>query len=134
LRWLALALVVGFFVVHDGANFFSAHSRFSPAEAHYVLQGLGGAILAGCLIATLARTQGPSRWLALAVSILVFWVLEQAEITLCPLFVADIAAVPPGMGLCTYATGIPFGRALMWIEGVFIAIMVALHLRSYLRG
>ena len=131
--WIALALTVGLFVVHAGANLLSRHTRFPPETTHYILQGLGGALLATCLMFFLLKA-AKSFWKSIAIAALVFWILEQAEIAVCPLLVDDMAKVPYGIGLCTYATGIPIGKALTWIEGAFFVLAIGAGIGSYLFG
>jgi hypothetical protein len=129
----ALVLVIGFFVVHDTENWIAAHSRFNAGDAHYMLQGLGGTILASCLFIFIKASK-PSFWRTITLPVLIFWIIEQVEVVACRMMVGEITREVANTGMCTYATGIPFGQALMWIEALVIVVAIPIGIRAYLRG
>ncbi len=125
---MTFVLVVTFFLVHHGADFVaSLTDRFSIYAIEYMLHGIGGAVLAtGLMVFYAAAKQG--FWRHMGIVILAFWIVEESGITLCRFFIGNITAKPADATLCTYVTGIPFGKALPWALALYFLVSAAAFL------
>jgi len=120
---MAILLIVGVFLAHDGANWLAEGTRFTPAAVFYMLQGTWSALLSGCLLLILAAAV-PSVWRSIAIAALSVSVVEGLMIPACRLAVWDIKAVPRGTNLCDYATGLPIGSVALCLEVLAICWIV----------
>ncbi len=115
MRAIAIVLVVGVFLAHDAANWIADGSRFTPAAVFYMLHGAWEATLSALLLAVLVVVKA-SMWRDLAVAALVISIVEALQMTACRLAISDIKAVPRGVSLCDYATGLPVHGVLLTLE------------------
>ena len=123
MRAVAIILIVGVFLVHDGENWLAHGTRFSPAAVFYMLQGAWTVVLSACLLLFMLSAV-PTVWRNLASAALVISIVEGSLIPVCRLAVTDIKAVPSGVSLCDYVTGLPVHAVLLCLE-VFAVCWIA---------
>ncbi|MFA6168947.1 MAG: hypothetical protein WC700_20140 [Gemmatimonadaceae bacterium] len=119
MRFLALILLAGAFLRHGTANWLAEGSSMSAAAWFYVLGGAWEAVLCAVI---LLMVYGYHRtiWRVMAATALVIGILEGAQMSVCRLAITDIRAVPAGVNLCDYATGLPVGAVMLTLYLLFI--------------
>lgn len=130
MRLVAIILIVGVFLVHDGANWLADGSRFTPAAVFYMLHGAWGAVLSAALLLVLVAATA-SVWRDLAIAALVISIIEGLQIPACRLAVSDIKAVPRGMSLCDHVTGLPVHAVLLTLEMLALCWIIGSWLRNH---
>ena len=123
MRPIAILLVVGVFLAHDGANWLADGTRFTPAAAFYMLHGAWEAVLSAMLLALGLWTVRASIWRDLSVAALVVSIIEALQLPACRFAIDDMKSVPRGMSLCDYATGLPVHAVLLTME-VFVVFCI----------
>jgi len=115
MRAVAIILVVGVFIAHDGANWLADGTRYSPAAVFYMLHGAWGAVLSALLLVVITAAAA-SVWRDLSIAALVISIIEGVQIPACRLAIADMKAVPRGVSLCDHATGLPVHAVFLSLE------------------
>jgi len=115
MRAVAIILVVGVFVAHDGANWLADGTRYSPAAVFYMLHGAWEAVLSAALLLVLVAVKA-TVWRDLALGALTISIIEGLQMPTCRLAIADMKAVPRGVSLCDFATGLPVHAVLLTLE------------------
>lgn len=129
MRATAIILVVGVFLAHDGANWLSDGTRFSPAAMFYMLHGAWEAALSAGFLLILAIAKA-SIWRDLAIAALVISIIEGAQMVACRYAVTDINAVPRGTNLCDFSTGLPIGAVSLTMEVLALAWIIGSWVRN----
>lgn len=122
MKGVAIVLIVGVFLAHDGANWLGELSGFTPAATFYMLHGVWGATLSALLLMVLWAAH-ESFWRDLAMAAVTISIVEGLLIPVCRLATDDIRAVPRGTSLCDYATGLPLHAVLLSIEVLLISVI-----------
>lgn len=128
MRWMALVLVVGVFVAHDGANWISSWSGVYPWAVFFMLQGGWTVVLAAC-VALFIYGAMPSLERSLALAALGIAMVEGIEIPACGLAVKDFTLIPRGVNTCDYVTGLPLGAVQICLEVFILAWLIGSYLR-----
>jgi hypothetical protein len=128
-RFIAIVLVVGVFLAHDGEHWLSEGSRFSPAAVFYMLQGAWTVVLSACLLLLLTAAVA-SVWRDLAVTALGISIVEGSLLPVCRFPVANIKEVPMGVGLCDHVTGLPVHAVLLTLEVLAVVWIAGTGIRS----
>lgn len=122
MKLLAAVLVLGVFIRHVAVNWLDL--GISTTALFYTLGGAWESIL--CLaILVLMLAAKDSIWKSLIQFAMIVGMVEGLQIAACRPFVHDLSKVPPGVDLCDYLLGFPFGKAVMvfyflvliWIVG-----------------
>ena len=112
MKAFAVALLVGVFLRHGSANWLSDGSSLSAAAWFYILGGAWEFTLCALLLWVVMGYRW-TIWRGLCTAALVIGMLEAAQVSVCRLAISDIRAVPVGVSLCDYATGMPMGAVMM---------------------
>lgn len=129
MKALAFVLVLGAFIRHDAANWFASVSGMKPAAIFYVLGGMWEATL--CLLILWMMADYPeSMWRNLAAGGALIGFLEAFQMAGCRLSITDIKAVPPGVNLCDFVTGVPIGAVMTSLYVVMLAYYVGRAIRG----
>ncbi|MBL8512157.1 MAG: hypothetical protein JNM52_11000 [Betaproteobacteria bacterium] len=120
MRWLAIALAVGVFARHAGAGWLAQYLPIPQAGIFYALGGLWEVVLCGALLSLLWCLRSAGVFYRLAVGCCLIGILEGGQMAACRLAVKTIGAVPPGMNLCDYVTGLPVGHTLLAVYFVIL--------------
>lgn len=123
MRTMAVVLLVGVFMTHHTANWLADGSRFSPAAIFYMQQGMWAAILALFLLDAI-WAEARSFWRSLAIAALVISIGEGLLQPVCRFAVDNINAVPKGVSLCDYVTGMPTHAVMLCVE-IFAVLWIA---------
>ena len=123
MRFLAAILLIGVALRHMGASLLSSITGIPVAGVFYILGGALETMLCGALILLLI-TQAKSRYRDLSIAAASIGAIEGFQISACRLAIRDIAQVPKDMTLCTYATGLPTGAALITLYAIILWLVI----------
>lgn len=119
MRVVALALLIGVFVRHDAINMISQISGMTPAAIYYILGGAWESVLCGAIL-LLSFQMRACLWRRVLRIAMLVGIVEGAQASVCRAAVRDIRAVPQGVDLCDYVTGLPLGSVVMSVYFLII--------------
>lgn len=123
MKALAFVLLLGAFIRHDSANWLASFTGMKPAALFYILGGMWETTLCA-LVLWMMLDYPASIWRNLAAGGAVIGALEGFQMFACRLPITDIKAVPAGMNLCDYVTGVPVGAVMTSLYVVMLAYYV----------
>ena len=124
MRAVALVLIVGVFARYDAVNMLSQMFGMSPPAIYYILGGLWESALAAVIL-LLSYQMRECIWRRIIRAATIIGIVEGTQASVCRVAVRDIRAVPQGVDLCDYVTGLPFGSVVMSVYFLIICWSVA---------
>ena len=112
MKWLAVLLLLGFFIRHMGVGCIAAESHMTQAAVFYILGGFWEVVLCSALL-LIAWGCKASIWRNLTMAAMGIGISEGLQVGVCRMCISDIKAVPTGVNLCDYLTGLPIGISLV---------------------
>lgn len=133
MKWIALVLLLGVFIRHYTAWWWSQGTYLSPQAMFYILGGLWETILCLVVLGALYMVER-SVWRYIAGAAMVVGALEGAQIAVCRVAITDISTVPKNVNLCDYLIGLPLGATLAALYLIAIAYGVSKYIRTVRAG
>lgn len=123
-RWMAVALTVGVFAVHDSPNWLSRITGLYPWAIYFMTVAGGGTMfLAACLFILIFMAP-PSFERLLCLVALGIWIFEGAMIPVCGIASGFTSTPGVGVNLCDYVTGWPVTKVTVGLEVAIIGALL----------